>query len=190
MNIWCVESTNKSIEMQIRSPSIYHYHVSCFLPVETTNESKSKQSDDIERPWIFYATDKNCSICLPMFVSSCFPLCIKGTNSIPKYLARVLMQSMNWGCTLSLIKNWFLASRFNKIKKKTNLQSSDSTIQVVSVISFFNGKLMITPCLTPPPTLEFTARAIIAIASAAAVPSSNKLALATSMPVSSQTNVW
>ena len=142
MNIWCVESTYKSIEIQIRSPSIYHYHVFCRLKL--TNESKSKQSDDSERPWIFYATDKICSICLPMFVSSCFPLCFKGTNSIPKYLARVLMQSMDWGCTLSLIKNWFLASRFNKIEKKTNLQSSDSTILVVSLIWFFNEKLMKT----------------------------------------------
>eukprot|EP00438_Fugacium_kawagutii_P000270 Skav223306 [mRNA] locus=scaffold4198:286608:287662:+ [translate_table: standard] len=66
---------------------------------------------------------------------------------MPKYLALVLMQSMDCGCTLSLMKNWFLA-------------------------------------------LEFTARAIMAMASAAAVPSSNSEALATSIPVSSQTKVW
>ena len=39
------------------------------------------------------------------------------------------------------------------------------------------------------PALEFTARAIMAMASAAAVPSSNSEALATSIPVSSQTKV-
>ena len=104
----------KSIEIQITSPSI-NYVICC---VETDQWNQSKQFNEIEMPCIFLATDKIWNIFLPMFVSCCFPLCIEGTNSIPKYLARVLIQSMDWGCTLSLIKNWFLASRFNKIDRR------------------------------------------------------------------------
>ena len=89
-----------------------------YAVLKLTNENQSKQFNEIEMPCIFLATDKIWNIFLPMFVSCCFPLCIKGTNSIPKYLARVLRQSMDWGCTLSLIKNWFLASRFNKIDRR------------------------------------------------------------------------
>lgn len=55
------------------------------------------------------------------------PFLGQSASSIPKYSALVRMQSMDCGWTLSLMKNWFLASGLQAWPAHTIRMSSTST---------------------------------------------------------------